>query len=308
MASRHVRIAGLEWDLTDVVTLGGLIAFTAAVPIVSLFGGRLRNPGPTTLVAAAFIGFYILAVSALRRPLRPWVRFVVRTASVQLAFVQVFQLANELETAFFPWQDDRVLALEKAVFGLQPLVAIQKLYSVPLNEWMFFVYVFYLIIYPSLGAVIYFKHGEAANEDYLYLLGLVNLICGLGFVVFPVASPMNWPSIRAVLTEPLKAGIFGSIAEFIRHHIHRPGGSVPSPHCAVATVMWFMSRRYTRHGFLVLSPVILSLYVSTVYGRFHYVTDVVAGIAVALLVLFLIGPLLKRAWNGGPETPEGGPL
>lgn len=307
MAGRRFRFAGLEWDLTDVITLGGLIAFTLTVLIVSLFSDRLRNPGPTTLVASAFIGFYILAVSVLRRPLRPWVRFVVRTASVQLAFLQVYQLANELETAFFPWQDDRVLALEKAVFGIQPLVAVQKLYSVPLNEWMFFVYVFYLIIYPVLGAIIYFKRGEAANEDYLYSLGLVNLICALGFVMFPVASPMNWPSVRAVLTEPLNAGVFGVIAEFIRHHIHRPGGAIPSPHCAVATVMWFMSLKYTRRGFLWLSPVILSLYASTVYGRFHYVTDAIAGVAAGLLVIFLIGPLLARAWNGRPEPLDGRP-
>ena len=54
---------------------------------------------------------------------------------------------------------------------------------------MFFVYVFYVVIYPLLGVVIFFKHGEEANEDYLFHLGLVNLVCGLGFILFPVASP-----------------------------------------------------------------------------------------------------------------------
>ena len=183
------------------------------------------------------------------------------------------------------------------MFGFQPLVAIQKLYSVPLNEWMFFVYVFYLLIYPSLGAYIFFKRGEAANEDYLFELGLVNLVCAVGFILFPVASPMHWLKIRAFLTKPLTAGAFGSVAEWIRTNIHQPGGSLPSPHCAVATVMWFMSRKYTRYGFVGLAPIIVSLYISTVYGRFHYATDTIIGIAAGLLVIF-VAPVIARAWNG----------
>lgn len=301
MAGRRVRFAGLEWGLTDVVSLGGLVAFTLAVII---FNSRLRSPGLVIAAGLAMIAVYVLSVALLHRLRRPWLRFLVRTGAVQLSFLQVYKLANELQTAFFPWQDERVLAWEQAVFGFQPLVALQNLYTVPLNEWMFFVYVFYVVIYPSLGAIIYFKRGEAANEDYLFQLGLVNLFCGVGFVLFPVASPMHWPRIRVLLTKPLTAGVFGSIAEWIRHNVHQPGGSIPSPHCAVATVMWFMSRKYTRYSFWVLSPIILSLYASTVYGRFHYVTDMVTGIAAGLLVI-VIAPLLARAWNGRPEGLDG---
>lgn len=294
LAGRRLGILGLKFNMTDAITLGGLMAFTLAV----LFSyRRLRAPGLDLKIGLVCLALYVVSVAAFPRIRRPWVRFVVRTATVQITFLQVYKLANELQTAFFPWQDERVLAWEQAVFGYQPLVSLQKIYSVPLNEWMFFVYVFYVLIYPALGAVIFFKRGEEANEDYLFQLGLVNLFCGLGFVLFPVASPMNWPRIRVLLTEPLTAGVFGTIAEWIRHNIHQPGGSIPSPHCAVATVMWFMSRKYTRHGFLALAPIMISLYASTVYGRFHYVTDMVAGIAAGLLAI-LIAPVLERAWNG----------
>ncbi len=294
MKNGRFRVAGLTFGLTDVVTLGGLVAFTLAVIV---FYRRLRDPALDLKIGLVCIAFYFLSAAVLPRIRRPWARFVVRTATVQVTFLQVYKLANELQTAFFPWQDERVLAWEQAVFGFQPLVAIQKLYTVPLNEWMFFVYVFYVLIYPALGALIFFKRGEEANEDYLYQLSLVNLFCGLGFILFPVASPMNWPRVRALLTEPLTAGIFGTMAEWIRHNIHQPGGSIPSPHCAVATVMWFMSRKYTRRGFVALSPIMVSLYASTVYGRFHYVTDMVTGIAAGLLAI-LIAPVLERAWNG----------
>jgi membrane-associated phospholipid phosphatase len=169
---------------------------------------------------------------------------------------------------------------------------------------MFFVYVFYVVIYPVLGAIIFFKRGPEANEDYLFQLGLVNFVCGLGFILFPVASPMNWESIRSLLTVPLNAGIFGTIAEWIRANVHQPGGAIPSPHCAVATVMWFMSRKYTRRGALWLAPVMIGLYASTVYGRFHYLSDMVIGIAAGVLVI-LVAPAIERAWNGRPGLVPG---
>jgi membrane-associated phospholipid phosphatase len=290
--------------LTDVVTLGGLISLTL---LAAVFAGRLDRPVFIIGVNLLFIALYVGSLLALKRLRRRELRFLVRTGSVQLTFLQIYQTCNYLQLLFFDWQDGRVLAWEKALFGLQPVVAIQQVYSVLLTEWMFFVYVVYIVLYPVLSAIIFFKHGEEANEDYLFHLGLVNLLCGIGFILFPVASPMYWQEVRALLTEPLTAGVFGVIAEWIRANIHQAGGSVPSPHCAVATVMWFMARKYTKRGFLWLAPVILSLYVSTVYGRFHYVSDAVAGIAAAGLCL-LAAPAIRRAWDGRAAVrPGAGP-
>jgi membrane-associated phospholipid phosphatase len=68
--------------------------------------------------------------------------------------------------------------------------------------------------------------------------------------------------------------------------------------------MWFMSLKYTRRGFWLLAPVILSLYVSTVYGRFHYLSDSVIGIAAAVLVL-LAAPAIAGAWDRGIAQTTG---
>jgi membrane-associated phospholipid phosphatase len=301
MEIRKFRLAGFEIGLTDVVTLGGLAGLTA---MAVAFAGRVPHPRFILATDFFFIALYIGSLAVLRRLKTPWLRFLIRTGSVQLTFLQIYKTSNELQRLFFPWQDDRVLAWEKAILGFQPLVAIQKYYSFALTEWMFFVYVGYVIIYPVLGAILFFKHGEEANEDYLFHLGLINLICGIGFIVFPVASPMNWPKIRSFLTTPLTSGFFGAIAEWIRANIHQPGGAIPSPHCSVATVMWFMSLKYTRRGFFWLAPVMISLYISTVYGRFHYLSDMVLGIAAGLFVI-LLAPWIERAWNGRSGARSG---
>jgi len=301
MKTRRWVVAGLEIGLTDVVTLGGLVLFTV---MAAVFHRRIPHPLTVVGINLVFIVLYIASLAAMARLRRPWPRFVLRTAAVQLTFLQVYKAANGIQLVFLPWQDDRILAWEQALFGFQPVVAVQKFYTIPLSEWMFFVYVFYIVIYPVLGAVIFFRRGEEASEDYLFQLSLVNLACGLGFILFPVASPMHWEKVRALLTEPLTAGVFGVIAEWIRANIHQAGGSIPSPHCAVATVMWFMSLKYTRRGFLWLAPIILSLYASTVYGRFHYLTDMIAGVAAGIIVI-LVAPAIRRAWEGRPAPVPG---
>jgi membrane-associated phospholipid phosphatase len=301
---RRLVVAGLEVRLADFVTLGALGVLTA---VAVVFRGRLDRPRFIIVMSLAVIAFNLLCQAALRLLRPPVLRFFFRTAAVQLTCLQIYQTASALQLLLFPWQDARVLAWEGAVFPVNPVVAIQKWYTPALSEWMFFVYVFYVLIYPLLGLLIFLKHGEEANEDYLFHLGLVNLVCGLGFILFPVASPMYWPEVRAQLTAPLTGGFFAAAAEWIRHNVHTAGGSVPSPHCAVATVMWFMARKYTRRGFALLAPIILSLYVSTVYGRFHYLTDMVVGIVAALAVIFA-APALERAWDRNTVRLPGEPL
>ena len=122
LAGRRLRILGLSFNLTDAIVLGGLIAFTVAV-IFSY--GRLRAPGLDLKIGLVCLALYLVSVAVFPRIRRPWLRFVVRTATVQITFLQVYKLANELQTAFFPWQDEKVLAWEQAVFGFHPLVALQ---------------------------------------------------------------------------------------------------------------------------------------------------------------------------------------
>jgi len=82
----------------------------------------------------------------------------------------------------------------------------------------------------------------------------------------------------------------------MRSNLHYVGGTIPSPHAAAATIMWLMAYRYHRPSFYILTPVVLSLYVSTFYARYHYVTDAVVGIAVAFLALALV-PVLIKGWD-----------
>ena len=157
-----------------------------------------------------------------------------------------------------------------------------------------FCYVLYAFLYPILGALIYFIRGERPLEDYWLTLVLVILACSIGFMIFPIAGPLH--HIAAAYSVPLKGGFFTAWGENIRTTIHEIGSNLPSPHCAIATVMWLMLYRYIRPAFYILAPVVISLYVSTFYLRFHYLSDTVFGILTGLLAM-IAAPAFVRAWN-----------
>ena len=189
------------------------------------------------------------------------------------------------------WLDATVLRWEYALVGKDIVVSLQEHVTPVLTELMMFAYVVYVPLLPLVAIACWRAAGPHAAIDYLMNLSLVNMLCYTGFILFPVAGPMvHSPGVFSV---PLDGGLFTWCGEWMRMNIHYPGGCLPSPHCAAATVMLVMLYRYHRKLSYLVLPIVLTLYVSTVYGRYHYASDSVAGIFVAVIVL-RSSPLLVR--------------
>jgi membrane-associated phospholipid phosphatase len=61
----------------------------------------------------------------------------------------------------------------------------------------------------------------------------------------------------------------------------------PSGHTAITLTVVYLAWRFERRLFAFFLPVALALIASTVYCRYHYVVDVIAGIGLALLTIIL---------------------
>ncbi|HUU37603.1 MAG TPA: phosphatase PAP2 family protein [Candidatus Desulfaltia sp.] len=284
---------GLRVKVTDILILSAL-AFYSFLAV--LFPSRVRG-GWTGIVLANALAFAIFLTANLiaQRTAGRHLRFLLRTFSIQLILLYIYGMSLRHQLIFFPqWHDQVVIDLEARLLGVAPTVWLQRFVTPWLTEWMMFCYVFYVPVYPLLSFLIFRRHGGEQNEDYLFFIAFVILLCTLGFMIFPVAGPMR--HIADLHTVPLRGYLFTAVSELIRNRVHAPGGTIPSIHCAAATIMWWTAYRYVRPAFYILAPVILSLYVSTVYGRFHYLFDVFVGIAAALVAMAL-GRVLIKAWN-----------
>jgi membrane-associated phospholipid phosphatase len=292
MTNKRLTIGKLQLRATDGLILATLTFFSLlAIIFFNQIEGWWILVLKNIAVAVAYILFNRLSEHTRNKV---W-RFFIRVAAVTLTYAYLFGAVDKFQLLIHGrWMDDYVLDFEQWVFNVQPTLWIEDFISKPLTEWMMFSYVIYVPMYPVLCGIIYYLRGELAMEDYFFTLGFTNILCDIGFILFPVASPMYY--IKQLYTVPLDGWVWTFLGECMRKYLHFAGGSIPSPHTAAATIMWVMAYRYHRPSFWVLSPIILSLYISTFYCRFHYVTDAVVGILVAFLAL-AIAPVLMKMWD-----------
>jgi hypothetical protein len=289
MTNKTLTLFGFTLRATDALILFVLAFFSA---LALIFHGTVEGWWLLVLKNLAAAAGYLIVVWLSGRATKKFLRFFLRVAAVTLAYAYLFGAVDKLQLIIHgEWLDAYVMDAEQYIFGVQPTLWFEQFMSRPLTEWMMFAYVIYVPLYPVLCGVIYYKHGDVAMEDYFFTLGFTNILCDIGFILFPVAGPI--PTIGHLYSVPLDGYVFTYFGELMRSQLHYIGGTIPSPHCAAATIMWIMAYRYDRRWFYVLAPVIISLYVSTFYGRYHYVTDAVIGVAVAFLALALVPTLIK---------------
>ena len=292
MTNKRLKLGSLELRATDGLILATLAFFSL---LAVIFNAKVQGWWLLVLKNIAVGVVYIFVNQWSERASKKFLKFFLRVAAVTLTYAYLFGAVDKLQLIIHgQWMDDYVLDFEQWVFGLQPTLLLQEYISKPLTEWMMFSYVIYVPLYPVLCGIIYYLRGEIAMEDYFFTLGFTNILCDIGFILFPVASPMY--HIKQLYTVPLEGWVWTFLGECMRKYLHFAGGSIPSPHTAAATIMWMMAYRYHRKSFWILTPVILTLYVSTFYCRYHYLTDAVVGILTACLALAIV-PFLMKWWD-----------
>jgi hypothetical protein len=289
--------AGRAWRApTDALVVAALSGF-AVLGLVA--HGRVPGWRSVVLGNLAAAAVYLLAVGVAGRLRAPAGRAALRAAAVCGALAYLFSAVAPLQLVVHGrWLDGELIRAEQAVFGGQPTLWLQRITWPWLTELMMFAYVVYVLLYPLVCGAIWHAAGEAALEHCLLGLTVANVVCDVGFIAFPVAGPTYY--MRDAFTVPLDGWLFTAAGELIRAKLHFAGGSLPSPHCAAATVLWAMALRYRHTLALALAPVVLMLYLSTFYCRYHYVSDAVAGIAVGAMAVVATNRLVSSwADNGG---------
>jgi membrane-associated phospholipid phosphatase len=302
MTDKTLHIAGLRLRATDALILFTLSLFSI---LAVLFHSSVQGWWMLIIKNIGTAAVYLALVFASEKMMKKFPRFLLRVAAVTLAYAFLFGAVDKLQLILQgQWMDAYVMDAEQYIFGVQPTLWLQHITTPPLTEWMMFAYVIYVPMYPILCGIIYYLRGDVAMEDYLFTLGFTNILCDIGFILFPVAGPMA--TIGNLYSVPLKGYVFTFCGELMRSNVHFVGGNIPSPHTAAATIMWVMAYRYHRPSFYILTPVVLSLYVSTFYLRYHFVTDAVVGIIVAFLALLIV-PFVIKAWDRLAEKPVNAP-
>jgi membrane-associated phospholipid phosphatase len=255
------------------------LAITAA--LIAILGNGI--PGRFWLIAMHLTLSASLLILNRAKPPTGILR-VIRDWHPLILFPLLYKEVEVLAAFMGNWRLTAAIpAWESALFAGQPsLYLSERLAFVPLSEYLHFCYLSYVIVIPSVTAYWYFSGRRAAFGELLLLLSTVLLGSYLFFILLPVDSPYY---LSQRLGPPLSGHFFFDLVHQMSDRGGARGGAFPSAHVSGAVVVILVAWRHQRWLAYLLAPISGGLLFATVYGRFHYVLDTLAGGSLAIAVV-----------------------
>jgi len=217
---------------------------------------------------------------------RPGVgRWRIRLGYYAIAFNVAFQQMRTAVPAIRNWRADEALRSADAwLFGDTPSVLIEPWMTPWLSDVMSVCY-FLFLPYLLISLVWYlFAPLPLARRFYAGLFTLYG-VGFLGYLCVPAAGPY------LAMPEAFAGPIEGSWITRVNAAVISAGSNgtdvFPSLHVAVSCYLLFFDRRYKPWRFRAYLVPCVGLWASTIYLRYHYFVDLVAGYALAAASLWI---------------------
>ena len=212
---------------------------------------------------------------------------------ITLTYKELEYLIPRLHPRDYDWPLARI---DYRLFGFHPTVWLERLAHPALSETLQLAYSCYYFLPVALGFVLWRSRRFQAFHFFVFILALGFYLSYLGYIIVPAIGP------RFVLADLQTTPLTGLLMfEWVRGTLDRAEGITrdcfPSGHTALTLLVLYYARRFSRPLFWVILPVAAAIIAGTVYLRYHYVIDVIAGAMLALLVITLAGSVHK--WMGG---------
>lgn len=195
--------------------------------------------------------------------------------------------------------DRALIALEQRLFG-NPALWLARDRSRWLNELMSAAYASYYLYVPVPGAALYLSGDHARFEAMAMAVSLGYAVCYSIYPWYPLWGP-RWALVSEGLLEERRQVLHGyTISSFMNRLMwsesaHK-GGAMPSAHSATCVIfMIWCARIWGAPGLVIGGTIGVMMFVSTVYGRYHYVIDVLVGSAIGLAAVWLADLLVAAA-------------
>jgi len=202
-----------------------------------------------------------------------------------LAMNIYFQLMRHAVPALHPEKMDATLRrIDQWLLPDTPSLLLQPLVAPWATELFSLCYILFFP-YLTFSLIVYFI-GELGRLR-AFTVGLFSLygIGFLGYALVPAGGP--YLALAGEFASPL---VGGPITEWNAMLVHAGSSGVdvfPSLHVAVSSFLLGFDFRHQRRRFWVYLLPCCGLWLSTLYLRYHYLIDVLAGFALATLALWL---------------------
>lgn len=186
------------------------------------------------------------------------------------------------------------LEIDYKIFGFYPYVYLEKFTNPYLTEIMQLSYCVYYFLPFILGFYLLKNGMQDDFQKAMFFILLCFYLSFIGYIIFPALGPRF--SIAHMFNIELE-GVF--LADKIKNFLNSLEGikrdAFPSGHVGISLLILLILYKYNKKIFWITLPSVILLMISTVYCRYHYFVDVIAGLILTVVTL-LVGKLYYNFW------------
>jgi membrane-associated phospholipid phosphatase len=272
------------WAVDKVVL--SYFAFTTAL----LVGWFREIPGAPMLLVLhaagiALLLFQIKRPNPTRRIFRYWYPLLYVAACYKEMAIIIPAIRHSDADAWLASVDYRF-------WGAHPTVWLERLETPALTEYLQIVYTLFVPIVMLVAFLLWWQRRYSEFQYYAFLIATGFVSSYVGYLIVPARGPRFF--LEHLQHIPLRGEwlFFG-----MQHTLDRLESAhydcFPSGHTALTMLAWWSSRALSKRLFGAYFAYTLSIIFATVYLRYHYTVDLLAG-AVLAVFLLLAGPSIYR--------------
>ena len=277
-----------QWSIADWLIVGYLTLINLALFTVPPSAERTRQ---FTVVGCLWLVF-VAVLAVMRGGLAKQSR--VPPLVYRLSHLAVLVTAYMAYTDYLPVMNQTTVDIalyefDMKYFGFEPAVVFDAYVTPELTEWFAFFYYgyFFLVASHSLLVLLFARSRRFLNE---YAIGMI-LIYTLGqtlYLVVPGYGPYR--ALPGLFSNQLPEGVWWSLVQDIVSSGGAQMDIFPSLHTAAPVFIFLLSfanrhRMPFRFTWPFVGFAALNIMIATMYLRWHYVVDVVAGWSLACLAV-----------------------
>lgn len=238
-----------------------------------------------------------------RRGRLPWVLLILVNFYPLALVPEIFNAVGYLIPSVNPLMRDQwLIDVDQAIFGFDPQMAMQAYITPWLVNLMYVGYCTYYFFPLAVGLGLWLKQRELAVR-FIFVTALAFYISYIGYFAVPAYGPRTAQAHEYDV--PLNiTPLARAVADTLNNLEKTKQDAFPSGHTMITVVCLMFAARYRPRLFIVLLPIATLLIASTMFCRYHYAIDVIAGIVLA----FATVPVANWLYNMGRERtrlPEG---
>ncbi len=253
---------------------------------------------------------FLLSILLVRGRLlkRSWVAALVyRLGIYGVVQISYFFLKHVLPLVNTTTLDRKLYELDLSLFHYEPAMAWDRYVNPDTTEWFaFFYFGYFLLMAVHVVPLLFFGRRKQIVGEFTFAILLMFSIGHSLYMVVPGYGPYR--AMADAFQHPLPNGLWHDL---VMNAVHSSGALMdifPSLHTGAPTVLALFSYRNRkempfRYTWPIVTFCTVNIIIATMFLRWHYLIDVIAGFSIAVSAVLLSRPIVR--WEIARRRREG---